>query len=73
MKESPAPAHEQANDYINQLEDQFVCFLMATADELKQRAESSNTTIAWNEYNSAQQRLDDELDRLYPPDWRLND
>lgn len=58
--------HEISNDYVVKIEDDYVKKLFVSLQELKKRAEGSNTQIAWNEYHSAEEKLNEELSRLLP-------
>ena len=71
MKEAPRfDLHEVANDFVNKTEDEWVTQRFVDLEELKERAEGSNTTQAWNEYEHADDVLSQEIKRLTPPDIR---
>lgn len=60
--------HQQALDIVLNKESHDLMEMMKDVVTMKSRAEKSNTTITWNEYNSAQERVDAEIFRLTPPE-----
>ena len=67
MKEGP-PIPEQANDYVNYIEDRWVELQMECVEQLQQRAKGSHTLVAQKEFESAKDRLARELERIAYPD-----
>lgn len=55
---------EEANQVVVKTEVKYLNDLSSHVEKMKQRAEKSNTTIAWNEYHSAYEYYLQELARL---------
>lgn len=63
MKESLSIINK-AEDFVIEIEDQWVNEQFENVDQLHRRAKGSGTLIAQHEFESAKQKLSDELERL---------